>query len=162
VKRYQHVAGDRDAADRRRAVEAGGRVTTNEPDPAEWDDIPDDAVVVACDGPRTSRGWREGPAPSHKPHVIRLIYTGHPLGPGTELIHRLNDEPVVTGTASVIKMAMGAVDDPSLRGRWPLECSICGDRVEVRGERLGPIIDALARHGQTRITLSGLRYMLRP
>jgi hypothetical protein len=120
----------------------------NEPTP-EWDDLPDDAVVVFCE------------APSHKPHVIRLMYTGHPRMPGTELIHRLNDEPVVTVTASVIKAAFGG-DDPSLRGRWPLECSLCGDRVEVQGQRLWPIIDTLARHGRTCVTLSGLRYMLAP
>ena len=149
MKRYQHVAGDRDAADRRRTVEASGRVMTNEPDPAEWDDIPDDAVVVFCE------------APSHKPHVIKLIYTGHPLRPGTELIHRLNDEPVVTVTARVIKAAFGG-GNPSFRGRWPLECSLCGDRVEVLGERLSPIIDTLARHGLTCITLAGLRGRLKP
>jgi len=149
VKRYQHVAGGRDAEIAAALSRLVGESLTNETDP-EWRDIPDDAVVVACD------------APSHKPHVIRLMYTGHPPRPGSELIHRLNDEPVVTVTASVIKMAMGAVDDPSLRGRWPLECSICGDRVEVLGERLSPIIDTLARHGQTSITLSGLRGRLKP
>ncbi len=115
---------------------------TNEPDPEG--DPPH--VVVVCE------------APSHEPHVIKVLFTGHPMfrAPGTEMIRTFNDNLVATVTASSIIVAVGG-DDPSLRGRWPFECSLCGDRVEVRGERLWPITDTLARHGQTHITLSGLR-----
>jgi len=124
---------------------------TNEPSPEGDDDLPD--VAVVCE------------APSHEIHVIRVLYPGKPSMrvPGTELIHRLTDDIAVDATAaSSITMAVGGGNDASLRGRWPFECSLCGDRVEVRGERLWPFIDTLARHGRTCITLSGLRYMLRP
>lgn len=38
-----------------------------------------------------------------------------------------------------------------------LPCSKCGDKVDVRAERLYPVLDKLAEHGQPSIELSTLR-----
>jgi hypothetical protein len=51
---------------------------------------------------------------------------------------------------------------PASRTRRELECVECGDRIEVRDEKLWPAIEQLARHNVTQVTLRGLRGILAP
>ena len=76
------------------------------------------------------------------------------LGNQGERATRLHGDKPVTSSAE-------AMEHEKAGGEWrhkvKLTCPQCGDRLEVRTERLDPVIEVLARHGVPSISLAGIR-----